>query len=302
MNRGLDGISDLGSRTEEPVRRGEPFQGLVGPLEVVVLDEQGNAPLTVIEVGEHRAGEELLPQGLPEALDLAAGLRMMRTALHMVDALAAELFLEPGHAPPGGVLPALVGQDLPRHPVVGDTPSQGFHHELAPLMVGHDEAHQIPGVVVQEGRHVHPLVLPQQEREQVRLPELIRFSPFEALRLGLGLRLRPGLLLREAFGLEHPPDRRLGGPNTQEPAHHIPDPPAPGHGVLGLHRQDRPPPRVVALRLATLRGCRGKQRLLPTTAVARHPGRRRRVRHPELLRHLARVQLLIHRRSRHREP
>lgn len=148
LDRCLDGISDLGSRTEEPVRRGEPFQGLVGTLEVVVLDEQGDAPLAVVEVGEHRAREELVPQGLPEALDLAAGLRMVRAALHMLDALASELLLEPRHAPPGRVLPALVGQDLPRRAVLGDTPGQGLHHEFAPLVVGHDEAHQIAGVVV----------------------------------------------------------------------------------------------------------------------------------------------------------
>lgn len=145
---GFDGRPDLGGRTEEAVCRGESFQGLVRPLEVVVLDEQGDPPSAVVEVGEHRAREELLPQGLPEALDLAAGLRVVRAALHMLDALAPEFLLEPRHAPPSGVLPALVGEDLPRCAVVGDTPGQGLHHEFAPLVVGHDEAHEVAGVVV----------------------------------------------------------------------------------------------------------------------------------------------------------
>lgn len=139
---------------------------------------------------------------------------MMRAALHVVDALPTELFLEPRHAPPGSVLPALIGQDLPWRPIVGDTPGQGFHHKLAALVVGHDEAHEVARVVVQERGYVDPLVLAQQEREQIRLPELVGLGSLEALRLGLGLRLRPGLLLRQAFGFEHPPDRRLGGPDA----------------------------------------------------------------------------------------
>lgn len=302
MNRGLDGRPDLRRGAEEPVRRGESLQGLVGTLEVVVLDEQGHAPLTVVEVGEHRAGQELLPQGLPEPLDLAAGLRMMRPALHVLDALALKLFLEPRHATPGGVLPALIGQDLPRGAVLGDSPGQGLHHEFAPLMVSYDEAHQIPGVVIEERGHVYPLMLPKQEREQVRLPELIGLGSLEAFGLGLGLGLSPRLLLRQALGLEHPPDCRLGRPDAEEPAHHIPDPAAPGGRVLRLHRQDRPPTWVVRRPLAALGQCRGQQCLLPAASIAGHPGGRRRIGHPELLCHLARVQPFIHRCPRHRKP
>ena len=65
-------------------------------LEVVVLDEQRHPTLTVLEVGEHGAREQLLPQRFPEALDLAAGLRMVRSALDVPDAVPLELGLELG--------------------------------------------------------------------------------------------------------------------------------------------------------------------------------------------------------------
>ena len=45
---------------------------------------------------------------------------MMRPALDVPDAVALELGLELGITPPAGVLPALVGQDLARHAVLGN--------------------------------------------------------------------------------------------------------------------------------------------------------------------------------------
>ena len=116
----LDRRSDLRRRPEEPVRGRESVECLVRTLKVVVLDEQAHPALAVLEVGEHRAGEQLLPQRLPEPLDLPAGLRMMRAALHMLDAVALQLRLELGRTTPGGVLAALVGEDLPRRAVLGD--------------------------------------------------------------------------------------------------------------------------------------------------------------------------------------
>jgi hypothetical protein len=92
----------------------------VRALEVVVLDVKRHAALAVLKVGEHGSGEQLLPQRLPEPLDLPAGLRMVRAALHMGDAMTLQLRLELRTATPGGVLPALIGQDLPRRPIVCD--------------------------------------------------------------------------------------------------------------------------------------------------------------------------------------
>jgi hypothetical protein len=116
----LDRPSDLRSRPEEPVGGGEAVERLMRTLEVVVLDKETYPPLAVLEVGEHRAREQLLPQRLPEPLDLPAGLRMVGAALQVLDAVALQLRLELGAAAPGRVLAALVGQDLSGRPVLSD--------------------------------------------------------------------------------------------------------------------------------------------------------------------------------------
>jgi hypothetical protein len=116
----LDARTHLTCRPEEPIRRRQPLDALVRTLEVVVLDKERHPALTVLEVGEHRAAEQLLPQRLPEPFDLPAGLRVVWPALHMRDAVALELRLELRAPAPGGVLPALIRQDLPRRAVLGD--------------------------------------------------------------------------------------------------------------------------------------------------------------------------------------
>lgn len=116
----LDARAHLTCGAEVPIRRGHTLKPLMRSLEVVVLDEQRHSALAVLKVGEHRATEQFLPQRLPEPLDLPAGLWMMRPALHVRDAVALKLRLELGASAPGGVLPALVRQDLPRGAVLGD--------------------------------------------------------------------------------------------------------------------------------------------------------------------------------------
>ena len=154
-------------------------------LEVVVLDIKRHPPLAVLEVGEHRAAEQLLPQRLPEPLDLPAGLRVMRPALHMRDAMAFQLRFELRAPAPSGVLPTLIRQDLPRRAVVRDPARQCLEHQHAALVMRHRKTHQIPGVIVQERRHVNPLVASQQERKEVRLPQLVRLRTFEVLHFDL---------------------------------------------------------------------------------------------------------------------
>jgi hypothetical protein len=171
---------------EEAVRRHQTPDPLMGTAEVVGLDEKTHPSLAVLEVREDRPREQLLPQGLPEALDLPQRLRVVRAALDVADALTAKLLLEVGVPAPSRVLPALVGEDLPRRPVIRDPPRERLQDERASLVMGDHERHQVPRVVVHEGGHVHPLVTPQQEGEDVALPELVRLRPLEApLRLHL---------------------------------------------------------------------------------------------------------------------
>jgi hypothetical protein len=277
----LDRRSDLRSRPEEPVGGREALEPLMGALEVVVLDEQVHPPLAVLEVGEHRPGQQLLPQRLPEPLDLAAGLRMMRPALHVLDAMTLQLRLELGAPAPGGVLAALVGQDLPRRAVLGDAPRQRFQHQHASLVVRHRQTHQVPRVIVQERRHVQPLVPPQQEREDVRLPQLIGFRPLEVLhRLMAAYPSRHHLRL-DAFGLQYPAHRRRRHPDPQEAPHQITDPSAAGAGLGLPGSHDRPPLRARRLlEVRSLRSLARFERGLAKLPVRLHPLHRGCVRHP----------------------
>jgi hypothetical protein len=206
----LDARAYLAGGTEVPIRRRQALKALMRALEVVVLDKQRHAPLAVLEVGKHRAAEQLLPQRLPEPLDLAAGLRMVRSALHMRDAVTFELGFELGRATPGGVLPSLIGEDLPRRAVVRNAARERLEHQHTSLVMRHRQAHQVTGVIIQERGHIDPLVSAQQEREQVRLPQLVRLGTLEVLHRLLAthaLRRRLGL---DAFGSQHPAYRGLG--------------------------------------------------------------------------------------------
>ena len=240
LHRRLDRRAYLRRRAEEPIGRREALKPLVRPLEVVVLHEQRRSPLTVVEVRKDGARQELLPHRLPEALNLAARLRVMRPALHVPDAMAAKLLLESRLATPRRVLAPLVGEDLARRPVVRDPARERLHHQRAPLMVRHHQAHQVARVIIQERRHVHPLVFPEQKREEVRLPQLIGLRALEAPLLRLGLRPRRLALVRNRrLRRKHPAHRRLGGPDAKEAREHITNAPAPRLRVLSLHRKHR---------------------------------------------------------------
>jgi len=176
----LDRCSHLRRRAEESIRRHQPAQRLVRPLEVVRVDEERQPPLQIVEVGKHRPREKLVPQRLPEALHLAERLRMLWTTLHVRDSLAPKRFFEFRRAAPRRVLAALVGQDLPRRAECRDALVQRIHHQRRLLVVRQRVRHQKPRVVVHERRQVHALVSPQEKREDVRLPELVRLGALEA--------------------------------------------------------------------------------------------------------------------------
>ena len=223
------------------------------PLEVVVLHEERRSALAVVEVSEDRARQELLPHRLPEALDLAARLWVVRAALHVGDAVSLQLLLEGGGTPPGGVLPPLVGQDLARRPVVGDRARQGLHHQRALLVMRHHEAHEVARMVVHEGRHVHALLAAQEERKEIRLPELVGFGALEAHRRGLRAGLAPRALApaRKPLLFEHPAHRRLRGTQTEEALHDVANATASRLRLLPLDRHHRFTPWIGAPRIGS---------------------------------------------------
>lgn len=152
------------------------------PLEVVALDEERDALVAVGEVGKHRPRQKLVPERLPESLHLAHRLRMLRPALHVTDPVQPKLLLEVRLAAPRRVLPTLIRQHLLRLAVRRDSALEGLHHQLRLLMVREVMRHDEARVVVHESGQVQPLVTTQQEREDVRLPELIRLCAFEPTR------------------------------------------------------------------------------------------------------------------------
>ncbi|MBL8111886.1 MAG: hypothetical protein JNK60_03305 [Acidobacteria bacterium] len=176
----LDGLAHVRRGPEEAIGRHEAVHGLVRTLEVVGIHEERQTTGEIIEVGKDGARQELSPQGLPEAFDLAERLRVLRPALDVADTLAPQLLLELGLAPPRGVLAALIGEDLARRAEGRDTPAQRFHDESRALVVRQGVRYDEARMVVHEGGDIDPLVPPEQESEDVRLPELVGLGPLEA--------------------------------------------------------------------------------------------------------------------------
>jgi hypothetical protein len=225
---------------EKPVRGHQPRQRLVRPLEVVPLHEEGESALAVREVRKHRPRQKLVPQRLPKPLDLPERLRVLRAALHVPYPMKSQLLLEVRLSPPRRVLPPLVRQDLLRLSVRGNPALEGLHHELRPLMVRQPVRHDEARVVVHEGREVQPLVAPQQKREDVRLPELVRLRPLEAPRRVLSRSThRPAL--HQPRLVQDPPHLRLRHAQRLEARQRVPDPPRPVLRVRFPHRHDRVP-------------------------------------------------------------
>ena len=153
----FNGRTDVRRRAKESVGRHRAVDALVRALEVVVLHEERDSSEGVREVGEDRLAQKLLPKRLPEALDLSERLRMLRAALDMLDAVAAQLFLELRLAPPRRVLPALIGEHFARVAVLGDATLKRFDDQARLLVMGHRPRHQVTRVVVHEADDVDAL-------------------------------------------------------------------------------------------------------------------------------------------------
>ena len=289
IDRPLHGVAHLRRCPEESVRGHQPRQRLMRPVEVVVVDEERKPTLAIGVVGEHRAREKLVPQCLPEALDLPQRLRMLRPALHVPDSVAAQQLLEGRLAAPRRVLPALVGQHLLRRAVPRQRALDRLEHQLRALMVRERVPDQIARVVVHEADQIQPLVTAQQKCEQVRLPHLIRGCSLESPR-----RLRPALLLRcrrveQAFLVQHATHRALRDTEPFESGEHVADPPCARLRLRLLRLDHRLPARVVFECLAARLATAGErhQSVESVRPIPQHPLLHRLRAEPEHLRHLA---------------
>ena len=160
-----------------------PSRDLVGPPVIVVLHPQPHPLGSRLEAVELRALQKLLPDGFPEAFDLAQRHGMMRPALHVVHPILAQLRLEPGGPAPAGVLPALVGEHLLWDAVLRHRPAVHLQDVLRRLAAKHVQPHHVAGVIVEEADEVGVLAS-QAEGEDVGLPDLIGRGALEEARPG----------------------------------------------------------------------------------------------------------------------
>jgi hypothetical protein len=231
-DRSLDLRAHVGRSLEVAIRRHQPVERLMRTLEVVVADEVVEPLLRVDHVREYRATQKLVPQRLPEPLDLAQRLRMLRPATDVLHAEPRQVLLELGLAAPHRVLPTVVGQDLGRRAVRGHAALERFHHQRRLLVMRERVADHEPAVVVHEHAHVQPLRAPQPEREDVRLPHLVRCRALEPPRRVLSFDLRRRRV-DQPLRVQDRAHLLLADPERLEPLHDIANPPrAPGLVLL----------------------------------------------------------------------
>ncbi len=254
----------------------------------IVVGQKVREPILRVDcVREHRPPQKLVPQGLPESLDLPQRLRMLRSAPDVLDAHPLEHLFELRLAPPHRVLPPVVRQYLGGLPVRGNAALEGFHHQRRFLVMRERVSHHKPAVVIHEHAHVQPLGSPQPKREDVRLPQLVGHRPLEPPRQVLARNLGRWRL-DQSLVVQDPSHRLLRDAQCLEPRQHIADAPrAPAlvlllqrdhlfalHGVHRVRRLPRPVRRCSA-RLEPVR---------PAFAKCLHPFRHRRLRYAERFR------------------
>jgi len=154
LDTALDHLPQLLRDGKEAIRRAEALQGLVGAAVVVVLHPESDPLAGRLEALELRALQELLPDRLPEALDLAQGHGVMGPALQVVHPILAELRLEPRGPAPTRVLPALVGEQLLRDAVLRHRPAVDLQDVLRRLAAEDVQPHHVAGVIVEKADEV----------------------------------------------------------------------------------------------------------------------------------------------------
>jgi hypothetical protein len=218
----FDGFAQLSSDFEEAVRRAKTFDALVWPLVVIVFDPEPDAFARGLEALELSAGEELLPDAFPEALDLAQGHRVVRPGLEVVRPVLFHLGLKPRGAAPVDVLPTIVGEHLFGRLVFGRGDAKDLQHVVGGMAAEQIGADHEPGVIVHEADEVG-VAATQPEGEDVGLPHLVGRGPLkepgpDQVAPRLGRRLNQALFfegfahrLRAGRQEEHPP-QQLGDP------------------------------------------------------------------------------------------
>jgi hypothetical protein len=199
LHAALDDLPQFLGNGKEAIGRTQPLQGLMGTPVVVVLHPQPNPFAGRLETVKLRSHQELFPDGLPEAFDLAQGHGMMRPALEVADPILAQLRLKAGGPAPTRVLAALIREHFFGHAVLRHRRAIHLQHVLRRLAAKHLQPHHVAGIIIQKADEVGVLAS-QPKGKDIGLPHLVGGGALEEARLGwialgLGARFLEQLLL-----------------------------------------------------------------------------------------------------------
>jgi hypothetical protein len=183
LDAGFQRLLELALDLEEPIRRTEPPDTLMGAFMVVVLQPEFDALARLLKTLELSSGQELPPDRGPEPFDLPQGHRMMRTALDMGHPIFPEFGFEPAHPTPGGVLPPVIGEHLLGRLILPSPHPIHLDHRVGRRAPEQIRPGDEPGVIVQEGDQIR-ILAPQPEGKDVALPHLVGRGPLEEPRPG----------------------------------------------------------------------------------------------------------------------
>jgi hypothetical protein len=181
LDASLEGFLQIALDLEEAVGGADAADALVRPAVVVIGDPEFDTLAGGFETLELGAGEELAPDGSPEAFDLAQGHGVMRPALDVADAVFLELGLEAAGAAPSGVLATVVGEHFLGRLIFADGHPVDFDDRRGGGAAEQVRADDVPGIVIEEGDQVG-VTTAEPEGEDIRLPHLVGGGPLEETR------------------------------------------------------------------------------------------------------------------------
>ena len=187
-NPALDDLPELLGQRKESIRRTKSINALMRPLMVVVLHPQPDSVPRLLKAVKLGATQKLLPDCLPEPLDLTQRHRVMRLAAEVMNMVFLELMFEPRLAVPSGILPPVVREHLLRDTVLTHRCAVDLQHMLGGLAAEQIQPNHVAGVIIDEANQVG-LLAAQPKGEDVALPHLVGGRPLEEARL-LGVLLR----------------------------------------------------------------------------------------------------------------
>ena len=235
----LDHFPELALDSEEPIRRTDPVDSLVGSFVVVELHPVGYALPGFLEVGELRTVQEVLEYRLPEPLDLPERHRMVWLAPDVFYSVLGKFHFKLRGAAPRRVLPPVVGEHLLRHAVFGHRLPVHFEHVLGGLAREEPQSDDVSRMVVDEPDQIR-LPPAEPEREDVALPHLVRRRTLEKTRPDhvLFAFLPGGLVFQQLVLVKRLTHRLRARLHAEEPSQHVRDPLDPERLVFLFHLDD----------------------------------------------------------------